>query len=108
MIITNKINMDLAFCAAESRGDLQTLQVYVVQDDKYSRDLEITLLSGGEARAVPEGAAVAVSYSAGWDSCLVCRRECAHCGPGAPGAHLPGAGIHARPHQHRRGGALHF
>lgn len=62
MIITNKINMDLAFCAAESRGDLQTLQVYVVQDDKYSRDLEITLLSGGEAWAVPEGAAVAVSY----------------------------------------------
>lgn len=55
MIVTSKLTLDLA-----RRG--VTPRVDAVQDDKYSRDLEITLLSGGEAWAVPEGAAVAVSY----------------------------------------------
>lgn len=55
MIITHKIKMDL------TRREV-TPRVDAVQDDKYSRDLEITLLSGGAAWEVPEGCTAAVSY----------------------------------------------
>jgi len=56
MIITNKVTMDLkqlSWVAA----------IGAVQDDRYSRNLEITLLSGGEIWTIPEDAAVVIRYS---------------------------------------------
>lgn len=56
MIITNKVTMDLkqlSWVAA----------IAAVQDDRYSRNLEITLLSGGEIWEIPEDAAVVIRYS---------------------------------------------
>lgn len=56
MIITNKVNMDLqqpAFVPA----------IAVVQNDRYTRNIELTLYSGGEAWTIPETAAVLLRYS---------------------------------------------
>ena len=56
MIITNKVTMDLkqlSWIAA----------IGAVQDDRYSRNLEITLLSGGEVWTIPEDAAIVIRYS---------------------------------------------
>ena len=56
MIITNKLTMDLTkpnWMAA----------IDAVQDDQYCRNLEITLLSGGDAWAIPEDASVLIRYS---------------------------------------------
>lgn len=56
MIITNKVTMDLkqlSWVAA----------IAAVQDDRYSRNLEITLLSGGETWEIPADAAVVIRYS---------------------------------------------
>lgn len=55
MIITSKIKMDLALSGSTQR-------VCVVQDDKYSRNLEITLLCNGVPWEVPEGATGVVRY----------------------------------------------
>lgn len=55
MIITSKIKMDLAL-----RG--VTAPVNAVQDDKYSRNLEITLLANGTPWAPPSGTTAVVRY----------------------------------------------
>lgn len=56
MIISKKINMDLQqpSCSAVVNG---------VQNDRYSRNLELTLFSGGEVWTVPENVSVLVRYS---------------------------------------------
>lgn len=56
MIITHKIKMDLAY-----RG--VTPQIDVVQDDKYSRSLEISLLYNGTPWEIPSGATAVVHYT---------------------------------------------
>lgn len=56
MIITNKINMDL-------KRQPWIAAIDAVQDDRYSRNLELTLLSGGEIWTVPENADVLIRYS---------------------------------------------
>ena len=55
MMITHKLTMDLM---EPEMGQ----KVFAVQEDCYSRRLEITLLAGGEAWNVPEGAEVLVRY----------------------------------------------
>ncbi|MGN0998379.1 MAG: pyocin knob domain-containing protein [Faecousia sp.] len=56
MIVTHKFSpMDLA-----SRGVTQRIDV--VQDDKYSRNLEFTLTQNGEAWSIPEGAAAVIRF----------------------------------------------
>lgn len=55
MIVTQKIEMDLAHRWI-------TPAVSVMQDDKYSRDLEFTLAQNGQAWAVPEGATAVIRY----------------------------------------------
>lgn len=55
MIITHKLEMDLASRAAMPKID-------VVQGDSNTRELELTLLSNGEAWTVPEDAAVWIRY----------------------------------------------
>lgn len=54
MVITHKINLDLQ----EARSIMPVIRT--VQDDKYSRDLELTLTSGGQAWNPPAGATVVV------------------------------------------------
>lgn len=54
-MITHKLKMDFA-----RRGPTQT--VSVVQDDKYSRNLEFTLMENGEAWNRPETLSVVVRY----------------------------------------------
>lgn len=56
MIITNKVNMDL-----RQPGFLPA--IHAVQNDRYCRNLELTLLFGGEAWMIPEGVNVLVRYS---------------------------------------------
>lgn len=56
MIVTNKVNMDLL-------QNCYVPAVSAVQNDRYSRNLELTLYSGGESWAVPGDAAVMVHYS---------------------------------------------
>ena len=56
MIITNKLTMDLTkpnWMAA----------IDAVQEDRYCRDLEITLLSGGSPWTIPRDASVLIRYS---------------------------------------------
>ena len=56
MIITNKLTMDLTkpnWMAA----------IDAVQEDRYCRDLEITLLSGGSPWTIPKDASVLIRYS---------------------------------------------
>lgn len=55
MIITHKITMDL-----ECRGAMP--QIEAVQDDRYTRDVAITLTAGGAAWAPPEGTGIMVRY----------------------------------------------
>lgn len=55
MIITSKINMDLSVRGVMPRVD-------AVQDDKYSRNLEITLYENGVAWTPPSGTAAIVRY----------------------------------------------
>lgn len=55
MIVTHKINMDL-----EQRG--RAASVDAVQDDCYSRNLELTLFCGGKSWDVPDGTVVIVRY----------------------------------------------
>ena len=55
MIITSKIQMDLARPGIVSHVD-------AVQDDKYSRDIQILLYSGGAAWEIPTGVTVLVRY----------------------------------------------
>lgn len=55
MIVTNKINIHL-----DHRGVKEVINA--VQTDAYSRNIEFTLLSGGVAWPVPEGASVVASY----------------------------------------------
>ena len=54
MTITSKIEMDLNW--------YDQPKVEALQDDQYSRDVQITLLSDGAPWAVPEGASVIVNY----------------------------------------------
>lgn len=54
MIITSKIEMDLNW--------YDQPKVEALQDDQYSRDVQITLLSDGAPWEVPEGASVIVNY----------------------------------------------
>lgn len=58
MIITHKITVDLLSATAQS-------PVVLMQDDRYSRNLELTLLSDGEAWAIPTSAGAVVHYSKG-------------------------------------------
>lgn len=55
MIITHKVDMDL-----QEPGQLS--RVYAVQDDRYCRNLELTLYSGLVPWTVPEGAQAVVRY----------------------------------------------
>lgn len=55
MIITSKIEMDLALSG-------QTPEVEAVQDDKYSRNLEVSLLAAGTPWEVPAGTYAVVRY----------------------------------------------
>lgn len=55
MIITHKLTMDLMEPEMGQR-------VYAVQDDRYCRNLEFTLLAGEEVWEVPEGAGVLVRF----------------------------------------------
>lgn len=56
MIVKHRINMDLDHANEAKRVD-------VVQDDRYSRDLEITLESNMKAFCPPDGCSVLVRYS---------------------------------------------
>lgn len=56
MIIVNKVNMDLT-----QPGFVPV--VNVVQNDRYSRALELTLYSGGEVWSIPEEASAVIRYS---------------------------------------------
>ena len=56
MIVTSKLTMDLQNPAPAGR-------IHAVQNDRYCRNLEITLLAGGESWPVPEDAAVVIRYS---------------------------------------------
>lgn len=56
MIVTSKISMDLL-----ENGYVPAIEA--VQNDRYCRNLELTLYAGGEAWAVPEDAEVVVHYS---------------------------------------------
>lgn len=56
MIIINKVNMDLL-----KHGNIPVVQA--VQNDRYSRCLELTLLSEGAAWMIPETAAALIRYS---------------------------------------------
>lgn len=55
MIVTHKISMDL-----EQRGIAASVDM--VQDDCYSRNLELSLFSGGESWTIPEGTVAIVRY----------------------------------------------
>lgn len=55
MIITHKISMDLARFDAAPRFD-------AVQDDRYSRNVELSLYDHGEAWAIPADATAVISY----------------------------------------------
>lgn len=55
MIITHKLTMDLM---EPEKGQ----KIYAVQDDRYCRQLELTLLAGGEAWEVPQEAEVLVRF----------------------------------------------
>lgn len=64
MIITTKLSMD--FCTQDERPWIQA-----VQDDRYSRNLELTLYDNGETWSPPDGMAVEVAYrkadgTSGW------------------------------------------
>lgn len=56
MIITHELTMDLK---RRSSG----APVYAMQDDRYSRNLELSVFSDGAAWAIPEDAAVLIRYS---------------------------------------------
>lgn len=56
MIITNKLTMDLA------KPDWMAA-IDAVQDDRYSRNLEISLYVGGESWPIPEDASAVIRYS---------------------------------------------
>ena len=56
MIITQKANLDL-------NDPGQTPRFNAVQDDRYSRNLELTLYSDGVSWPIPEDAAVLIRYS---------------------------------------------
>lgn len=56
MIVTHKVTVDWM-----ESGEPVTISV--VQDDRYSRNLELTLLAGGESWDIPEDADVLVRYS---------------------------------------------
>lgn len=55
MIVTTKVNMDL-----QQPGTIPVMEA--VQNDRYCRNLELVLTSGGENWPVPETARVVVSY----------------------------------------------
>lgn len=55
MITTHKITMDLT-----NPGKMP--RIHAVQDDRYCRNLELTLLANGEAWSVPESAVVQIRY----------------------------------------------
>lgn len=55
MILTHKIKMDLM-------DPGQTPRIHAVQDDQYSRNLELTLTSDGESWMIPEDASVLIRY----------------------------------------------
>ncbi len=56
MIITSKIQMDLNRYAAAP-------MLHAVQDDRYSRNVELALFSDGNAWTIPEHASVLIRYS---------------------------------------------
>lgn len=56
MIITTKVNMDL-----QQSGAVDVMDV--VQNDRYCRNLELTLTSGGAPWVIPEGARAVVCYT---------------------------------------------
>lgn len=55
MVITHKLEMDLL---APGKSD----RIYCVQDDRYSRNVELTLYAGLEPWNIPEGVQVMVRY----------------------------------------------
>lgn len=55
MIITHKLTMDLGRCGTAPLID-------AVQDDRYTRNAELTLLDQGEAWEIPAEAQIAVAY----------------------------------------------
>jgi len=55
MMITSKITMDLA-----GQGSIPTVEM--MQDDRYSRNLELSLYADGAAWAIPEGASAVVRF----------------------------------------------
>lgn len=55
MIITHKLTMDLGRCG-------QAPIIDAVQDDRYTRNAELTLLDQGSAWAVPTGAKAVIAY----------------------------------------------
>lgn len=56
MIITTKISMDLAI------QDIRAPRVHAVQNDAYTRNIEISLFAGGATYTPPEGITAAISY----------------------------------------------
>jgi len=56
MIITDARTIDL-------KTHNQTKPIFAVQDDRYSHNLELTLLSGGEPWEIPENSSVVIRYS---------------------------------------------
>lgn len=56
MITTSKLTMDLNRCATVP-------VIHAVQDDRYSRNIELTLLADGAAWQIPESLAVRIRYS---------------------------------------------
>lgn len=56
MITTSKLTMDLNRCATAP-------VIHAVQDDRYSRNIELTLLADGAAWPIPESIAVRIRYS---------------------------------------------
>lgn len=55
MIITHKLTLDLGHCAAAPRID-------AVQDDRYTRNVELTLLNEGSPWTIPTDAGVSIAY----------------------------------------------
>ena len=55
MMITNKLKLDM-----QNPGILPT--IHAVQNDSYSRNLEIALLAGGKPFPVPENGTVVIRY----------------------------------------------
>ena len=56
MITTSKLQMDLT-------KDTSPAAIQVMQDDRYSRNVELSLFSGGDSWIIPDGVSVLIRYS---------------------------------------------